>query len=275
MFYSHEPARKFARQTAAVYSGDVIYQFRTNIVPLVRNAKINVQKAAEDRTNSLGAEVGGANAIATQLRSAIIEGMFTYRERMPSERELAKRFGAARGTIRSALRQLEQMNLVTRRAGSGSFVCYRGHADHEDITELTSPLELIDVRIAIEPAMARLAVANANAQDLDRMAEVLRRLEGCGSDPAAFSSLDEAFHMSLAESARNPLMLWLYRHINEVRGHAQWTARKDKVLTPPKIVQYNRQHRRVFTAISRRDVEEAERALREHLAQARSDLLGQ
>ena len=231
--------------------------------------------APQNLSAAPGPEVGGANAIANRLRSAIIDGTFTYRQRMPSERELARQFGAARGTIRSALRQLEQMNLVTRRAGSGSFVCYRGYADHEDITELTSPLELIDVRSAIEPAMARLAVANANAQDVERMAEALRRLESSGDDPEAFSANDEAFHMSLAESARNPLMLWLYRHINEVRGHSQWTARKDKVLTAQRIKLYNQQHREVFAAVSRRDVEGAEKAIREHLAQARADLLGQ
>ena len=220
-------------------------------------------------------EVGGANAVATRLRSAIIEGQFTYRERMPSERQLAKQFSVARGTIRSALRQLEQMNLVTRRAGSGSFVCYRGYADHEDITELTSPLELIDVRIAVEPAMARLAVMNANAQDIERMEEALLRVEKETTDPKIFSIHDERFHLSLAECARNPLMLWLYRHINVVRGHAQWVARKDKVLTPQKIRQYNQQHRNLFTAISRRDVDEAEKAIREHLALAKADLLGQ
>ena len=229
---------------------------------------------AERNAETARIQVGGANAIANYLRSAIIDGSYTYRQRMPSERALAKQFGAARGTIRSALHQLEEMNLVTRRAGSGSFVCYRGYADHEDITELTSPLELIDVRLAVEPAMARLAVINANAQDLERMADALHRLESAGADAELFSEYDESFHMSLAESARNPLMLWLYRHINEVRGHAQWTARKDKVLTPSKIKQYNRQHRDLYSAISGRDVEEAERVIRQHLIQAKADLVG-
>lgn len=243
-----------------------IDQIRTNIRAAI---------VADQTSQTQGAPVEGANAIANKLRNAIIEGAFTYRERMPSERALAKQFGAARGTIRSALHQLEEMNLVTRRAGSGSFVCYRGHADHEDITELTSPLELIEVRIAIEPAMARLAVINANAQDVERMADALRRVESAGDDPELFSEYDESFHMSLAESARNPLMLWLYHHINAVRGHAQWMARKDKVLTSQKIRQYNQQHRDLYTAISRRDVDEAERIIRAHLGQAKKDLLGQ
>ena len=229
----------------------------------------------DNKTPLAAAEMGGANAIAVELRACILDGMYAYRQRLPSERQFARQFAAARGTVRAALRQLEEMSLITRRAGSGSFVSYRGFADHEDITEMTSPLELIDVRIAIEPAMARLAVVNANAQDIERMADVLRRLENGGADVAAFSSCDEAFHLCLAESARNPLMLWLYRHINEVRGHAQWTARKDKVLTAQKIKLYNQHHRNVYTAISRRDVDEAERSIREHLDQAKADLLGQ
>lgn len=229
----------------------------------------------EEQPGVLPPVSGGANAIASKLRAWIIEGDYAYRERMPSERQLAQQFGAARGTIRAALSQLEEMNLITRRAGSGSFIRYRGNADHEDITEMTSPLELIEVRIAIEPAMARLAVVNANAQDLERMAGVLERLEQGDKDPEAFSSHDEAFHLSLAESARNPLMLWLYRHINEVRGHAQWAASKNKVLTTQKIKQYNQQHRQLFKMISRRDVDAAERVIREHLLQAKVDLLGQ
>ena len=108
----------------------------------------------ERNTAAIAHVTGGANAIASKLRASIIEGDYTYRERLPSERRLAERFGVARGTIRSALFQLEELNLISRRAGSGSFVCYRGFADHEDITEMTSPLELIEVRIAIEPARA-------------------------------------------------------------------------------------------------------------------------
>jgi DNA-binding FadR family transcriptional regulator len=149
------------------------------------------------------------------------------------------------------------MNLVSRRVGSGTFVRYRGHADHEDIAELTSPLELIDVRLVVEPQMARLAVMNANAQDLQRMREALNIVEASKDNVEEFSRGDEAFHLALAESSRNPLLLWLYRHINEVRRHTQWNARKDKILTPQRIAEYNQQHRQLYTAIASRDMEQA------------------
>jgi len=50
------------------------------------------------------------------------------------------------------------------------------------------------------------------------------------------------FHQLISEATRNPLMVWVYRQINAVRTHDQWTAMKDKVLTPERIAEYNQQH---------------------------------
>ena len=218
--------------------------------------------------------LSGSARIVTRLRRAILDGDFGYRERVPSERELAAEYGAARGTVRTALKQLEDMNLVIRRPGSGTFVRYRGHADDEDIAEQTSPLELIEVRLSLEPSVARLAVMHANAQDIERMAEALLQVEASNDDPESFSRADETFHLTLAESTRNPLMVWLYRHINDVRGHAQWSVRKDKILTPERIGEYNAQHRSLYSAIAARDMENAVGIMTRHLEKARADLLG-
>ncbi|HSS66167.1 MAG TPA: FCD domain-containing protein [Gammaproteobacteria bacterium] len=215
-----------------------------------------------------------ALTIASVLRREIVEGVYAYRDRLPAERLLAERFSAARGTVRSALQHLEKARLLSREPGRGAFVSYRGLAPQEDIAELTSPLELIDVRIAVEPDMARLAVRHANAQDLKRMREALERVEGCDGDAEIFSRADEAYHLCLAECTRNPLMLWLYRHINQVRRHTQWDMRKDKILTRDAIAGYNRQHRELYDAIVARDADSAAQILIEHLRQARTDLLG-
>lgn len=217
---------------------------------------------------------GGSARIVTRLRRAILDGDYGYRERVPSERHLAVEYGAARGTVRAALEQLEDMNLVIRRPGSGTFVRYRGHADDEDIAEHTSPLELIEVRLSVEPSVARLAVVHANAQDIERLADALMRVEASEDDAESFSRADETFHLALAESTRNPLMVWLYRHINDVRGHRQWSARKDKILTLDRIIAYNKQHRALFKAIESRDTQEAADIMTRHLEKAREDLLG-
>src|SRR5918996_5782999 len=67
-----------------------------------------------------------ANAITARLRHAIETGVFADGDQLPPERQLAVAFGTARSTIRKALDQLEQKNLVVRRVGSGTFVSYQG-----------------------------------------------------------------------------------------------------------------------------------------------------
>jgi LacI family transcriptional regulator len=56
------------------------------------------------------------------LERAILEGKFASGKRLPSESELCQRFKVSRPTAARALRELQQMGVITRRAGSGSFL---------------------------------------------------------------------------------------------------------------------------------------------------------
>jgi len=69
-------------------------------------------------------------------------------------------------------------------------------------------------------------------------------------------------------------MVWIYRHLNEVRTHGQWRAMKDKVLTPQRIAEYNVQHLALYEAIRTRDVETAVSTITAHLHHAKRQLLG-
>jgi DNA-binding FadR family transcriptional regulator len=218
--------------------------------------------------------VRGSAWICAQLRQAILEGGYAHGEKLPAERQLAQAYGASRTTIRAALGQLEQERLVSRRVGSGTFVNFRAPSDAEDIAEQTSPIELIEVRLAIEPYMVRLAVLNATARDIDRLAEAMARMADGSTDAETFTEFDEQFHLLIAEATRNPLMLWLYRQINLVRTHSQWNEMKDKVLTSTRIAEYNEQHRALFDAIRSRDVESAVAIVTNHLYYARRQLIG-
>jgi DNA-binding FadR family transcriptional regulator len=218
--------------------------------------------------------VRGSAWITTQLRQAIREGRYAHGEKLPAERQFAEAFGASRATIRSALIRLETERLVTRRLGAGTFVSYENPGDAEDVAELTSPLELIDVRLGIEPNMVQLAVLNATGRDIDRLANAIARMERASIDSESFTLWDREFHQLISEATRNPLMMWVYRQINAVRTHAQWTAMKDKVLTPARIAEYNQQHEALYEAIRSRDVEAAVRIITDHLQFARRQLMG-
>lgn len=217
---------------------------------------------------------GGAGTVVRLLRRAIVEREYSWNDQLPAERQMANQLGVSRGTVREALRRLEEMGLVIRKPGNGTFVRYRAPLDTIDIAEMTSPLELIDVRLAVEPMITRHALTNASARDLERLGKTLGDLEKCGNDAGLFSRNDEEFHLELAECTRNPLMIKIYRQINDVRGHTQWNARKDTILTGDRIRSYNAQHRRLYTALVERNMEAAIKIITEHLLDARRDLVG-
>ena len=217
----------------------------------------------------------GANSITSRLKRAIESGVYSDGDQLPPERQLAVAFGTARSTIRKALDQLEQKNLVVRRVGSGTFVSYQGPVQDamSDVTDLISPLQLIEARIAIEPSMSRLAALHASARDLDAIESILLRIE-VTTDQDLFTKLDSEFHLALARCSRNPLLYRLYQHINTVRNHAQWEQMKQIILVNEKISVYNQQHRAIFEALKMRDPATAADLISKHLETARQDLVG-
>jgi len=248
--------------------------------PVVAQQRTKASDFAIDRDNI--AEVPAlapgraANVMLGRLRQAIENGIYGDGDQLPAERQLAVTFGAARSTVRKVLDQLEQMKLVTRRAGSGTFVNYPGPPHHSlnEVAALVSPLQLIEMRFAIEPYMTRLATIHATSGDLENIENVLRQLEGCRGDQDVFTQADCEFHLALARCSRNPLIIRIYQQVNMVRLHAQWDRMKKLILTPEKIAEYNAEHRAIFEALLHRDAPTAVELVTTQLEHARLDLIG-
>ena len=206
--------------------------------------------------NSLvAAEYSGAPAkLSARLRERILRGDYRDGQRLPAERQLAAEHGVSRGSY------------VTYPAESGG-------AARDDVADITSPLQLLEVRLALEPQMVRLAARNMTARDIAGLEEALVHMEGAEQDKEIFSHWDKIFHRRIAEGTRNPLMITMYGQINHVRTHDLWESIKGAILTPPRIRQYNEHHRDVFDAIRRRDPESAVACLNTHLELAQQDLL--
>lgn len=236
--------------------------------------KSEAREGTDDSGSLPTATPSSAASIAAEIRQAITNGTYQNGERLPAERDLAQHFGASRSTVREALRRLEAAQLLSRRVGSGTFVTHSPVPDGKSIAEITSPLELIEVRLALEPRLAHLAAISVTQRDLQRLEKALEALEVCGSDRNAFSLCDERFHLILAECTRNPLMIWLYQQVNEVRSQRQWGRMREAILSPDRISAYNSQHRAIFDALRSHDAAKAVEIVTEHLQKARNDLVG-
>ena len=59
--------------------------------------------------------------VLDSLRKELASGRYRSGEKLPSEADLVKRFGASRITIGRAMRELQNLDLIERRAGSGTY----------------------------------------------------------------------------------------------------------------------------------------------------------
>ena len=242
--------------------------------PTGSNAQIVTERDSSPLRKPGGNRVGTTTSnVVMQLRRQILEGVHSFEERLPAERNLAEEFGVSRGTIRSVLQILEKQHLVTRQIGSGTYVSHRESTNQQEIASITSPIEMVEVRIAIEPQLVRLAIANASLRDLEELHEALLQCEACNGDSELFARADTAFHLALAHCSKNKLMYWIYDRISEVRRHSQWGRMKSKLLTSARMDYYNRQHRALYEAISARDTLRAVKLIKDHLFGVQDDLL--
>ncbi|MEM8877850.1 MAG: FadR/GntR family transcriptional regulator [Pseudomonadota bacterium] len=218
-----------------------------------------------------------ARMLASRLVAEISDGRLLPGTRLPTERAIAEMSGLPRSAVRQALTELAEHGLVERRHGSGTYVVDPKYSETVPalsmIADDIAPLHLIEVRAALEPAVSRLAARHATMRNLQSLERILAELDRCGSDVARFATLDESFHVGLAEATRNPMMVWLYRQMNAVRGRTQWMTVQDEKLTADRIAEYNRLHRQIFEAVASRDADDAARQMAQHMTEARADFL--
>lgn len=190
------------------------------------------------------------------LRSLLQSG-----EVMPSERELARQIKVNRHQVRRALEILRDANEIepagARRAAAG---LARGSV----LARETNPLEVIEVRMALEPALARLAAVRASPLDIARIQKAVVAADG---DSGAN---DLAFHKAIASSAGNKLAAGLYHLLREIGRDARLRLGRNAPVCPDRLRQRNAEHLGIAEAIASRDAPGAERAMRLHLIQVHS-----
>ncbi|MEX0730096.1 MAG: FCD domain-containing protein [Aquisalimonadaceae bacterium] len=197
--------------------------------------------------------------------------------RLPPERALAAELKMSRRAIREALASLEAEGLIWRTPGRGTVIARRSSAKpvhRDDLRQLTSPRELMDARMALEPAIAALAAVHATSHDMDEMLKCLTR-SGAVTDHTAWERWDGALHRAIGTASHNSLIERLLDLLNAARSHVEWGRMRQTTLTPERQQLYTRQHRGIIAAIENRDPEQAARLMRQHLITVRHTLLEQ
>lgn len=223
--------------------------------------------------------------VADQIRAGILRGQYAHGSRLPSERDLAQRLKVSRPAVREAIGALQNEGMVITRHGSGTYVAdcplqvNEAAPDYAGLPPVDadfSPISTLEVRLLIEPAIARLAARRAQRDPLaERYLEQMSDVKDIG-DPqqqARWSEADRLFHRQLAMMTGDILITRIAEEINKTMEQPLWNRlRDDGIYDPERIQLYAAEHRLIYEAIISGDEDAAAFYVEGHLKRVRRDI---
>jgi GntR family transcriptional regulator, transcriptional repressor for pyruvate dehydrogenase complex len=207
--------------------------------------------------------------VSAEIERRIMTGELRPSDVLPSEADLAERFGVNRATVREGIRRLESDGFVRRVSRKRLVISVPQHQELASrgsrsllLNQVTFN-ELWQVAMALEPLAAACAatlVTDENLTVLDANLEQTRKTIAAGESPI---ELDVKFHALVADIAgnkalllaREPFALLLYPSFAEMRPHAP--------LADSRLLAA---HAQIVAALKRRDGDEASAWMNRHIA---------
>ncbi len=216
------------------------------------------------------------------LRETLLDklksGIWRAGHRIPTERALCAEYRLGRSAVRRVLGQLKEAGLINQTVGSGTYVSERittllPALEPATATVAVSPAELMEARMALEPAIVEMVIRNATPADFARMAQCCERAEAAHT-LEDFEHWDGLLHEVIAESAHNSFVGQVFRLMNQARAQGEWGMLKRRSVTPERRDAYQREHRALVAALRERDLASALAHTRAHLQHVQRNLLG-
>ena len=165
--------------------------------------------------------------VVEQIQEAILDGRLTTGQTLPAERELKEMFSISRGTLREALRVLEQKGLIEIKLGVGGGSVVKA-VDTDQISESLGLLirsqqvslnHLAQFREDVEGIVAAHAAENRAAEDIRKLKDLLHKADNCvkkgTSQRNAFIDIDKQIHMTMARITGNPVYISVLHSIHD------------------------------------------------------------
>jgi len=208
-----------------------------------------------------------------QVEQLILRGILRPGERLPSERDLAEKFGISRPTVREAIGILEEKGLLNTRPGSGIYIAdVLGSAFSPALIDLFARHEealfdYLSLRRDLEGLAAARAATMASDTDLKVVEAVFQKMEAAHSkrNPDAESRLDADFHMSIVEASHNVVLLHMMRSMFQMLKTGVFYNRQVMFKARTTREALLDQHRTILECLLARDPKAARKAIEDHL----------
>ncbi|MBV4472910.1 MULTISPECIES: FadR/GntR family transcriptional regulator [Pseudomonas] len=206
------------------------------------------------------------------IRKLITEQGFGPGDALPSQRDLALQLGVSRASLREALSSLSALGVVSIQPGKGVFVQSPVDLPPGDsapawpFATQASPLEIFQLRYALEGFAAGLAALTLSTNDLDELEDnvAAMREQLRGGDFEAAAKLDFEFHRRILLASGNQAMLSILTASADIFLESQ----KLPFIRAERAMETWQEHRKILRALARRASAAAQKAMQEHVRNA-------
>ena len=208
--------------------------------------------------------------LITRFQQMLRDGKLSRGDRLPPERELAAHFNVARSSLRQALKVLEILGVITQRVGDGSYLNDNASAilsvplEFLFLLDDTTMEDLTELRLLMEPGLARLAAQRATPDDLALLRRSIEDLESSSTNKLKLVSSDLLFHQAIFQASKNRTAGNLFHNIHR--------AMAKMMLVTSQLVELEHTlafHKPIMHSIEQRDGDLAAKLMQEHIEDAR------
>jgi GntR family uxuAB operon transcriptional repressor len=139
------------------------------------------------------------------------------------------------------------------------------------LSSVTSPMQIMEARMASEPELAGLAAIHGVKADFAELDLCIRRCREAKTW-SVYEAWDNRFHYAIAKATKNKLLMTLFDTLNAVRRSMAWRTTR-ATLDPPADYRSFLEHEAVRDAIVGHDAHQATEAMRRHLESVRARLM--
>ncbi|HAF86323.1 MAG TPA: FadR family transcriptional regulator [Sphaerochaeta sp.] len=188
-------------------------------------------------------------------------------EKLPSEMKLAMQYNVSRPIIREAMKLLQERGLITLKNGSGAYIT---RPETDTVMNAVSRImqadkisaeELTQMRGILELSSIDLAVQKITDEQLQEMKVIITTFSDTTLPLKKRVSLDEAFHIAIAQASGNNLMVMFITVLTSLLRDYMGKG----VLVDGGVVDGIKRHQEIFTALENRDPQAAHQAMVDHL----------
>ncbi len=211
--------------------------------------------------------------IVDQLAELIRKGALKPGDRLPSERDLARRFGVGRPTLRQAITLLAGAGVLGVKPGSGIYLRQPVDAWGSPNNPMAMMLitadpnfeHILELRIAIECEAAYLAAQRRKPQHIEQLRTAFENLEKAFRERQEAAREDFLFHWAVAEATCNPVFVKVMVSVADLFLQGFVESNRTFYREPGRIEANIREHRAIMEAIIAQNPVAAREAMSHHL----------